>query len=127
MNDPFELKDLLKSCCLGALCCLCSCECWHDYPYIVRNTTPWEITVRYTSYYNTDSVMIGGGEEDTVFISGQGPERCNGPYEHDVTDDLGSFSLSVGDSLFSRRNFLDNDTWFYHDGTYRTYVAGSDF
>ncbi len=108
-----------------------SCDCMYDYTYEVTNNSDSNIKIDLTIDYKTfklDSVFnVNQNETKKLFITDHFIEGCNGPYFLDVSFDLDKFIVSKNDTIFSKKNYLENSSWQYANGFYRTTITNEEF
>jgi hypothetical protein len=109
---------------------LYSCDGIYDYTYIVSNETNFtiQIDVKTKTWEIIDSTFfVEKNRTDTLFIVDHGVEGGNGPHFNHLFEDIDSFIVSIGDTIFSKRNFIEDDEWTYSDGVYSTLITEEEF
>ena len=113
---------------------LCGCECSDSYVFEVRNTSSYTVEISFI-YGVSDSVVVVTGEAPVTICSAQGGlysclmgelEDNEGPQD-DVESLLEFVEVRTADGPLSSRNYLDNDAWFFSEGTFRAYVTDAEF
>lgn len=113
---------------------LCGCECSDSYVFEIRNASSYTVEVSFSNG-GSDSVMVVTGEAPVTICSAQGGlysclmgelEDNEGPQD-EVESLLERIEVRAVDGPSSSRNYLDNDAWFFSEGTFRAYVTDAEF
>jgi len=110
-----------------------SCDPVYDYTYEVTNFTYSEIEVimktsfRVSLESKVEIIKINWDETKVVLVTSHGVEPSEGPYFKDVTWDLDSFVVMKNNIVLSNKDYLDNSSWTYNNGFYRTTVTNAEF
>ncbi len=104
-----------------------SCDYMYDYTYEVTNNSDSNIKIKLKTF-NLDSVFnVNQNEIKILFITHHQVEGSDGPYFKDVSFDLANFIVSKNDTIFSKKDYLNNSSWQYDNGFYRTTITNEEF
>ena len=113
---------------IGLTLFMTSCEYRYNYSYTLTNKTDSQIKV-YVKTFLIDSIYtIAKDSTEMLFIKDHGIESgSKGPYFRKVTEDLDKFTVTINDTLVSKRDYLKNEPWTFNKGDYSTIVTNNEF
>ena len=103
------------------------CEYSYGYSYVVTNKSDAQIKVNIKTFKEDSVYEIGVNESKVLYVTEHGIEGSKGPYFRDVVMDLDVFLVKKNDSLKSKKDYLENDSWNFHKGDYSTTINNDDF
>lgn len=113
--------------CFGLLTGASSCEYSYDYSYTITNKSDDTIKVTIKTNEMDSTIKIGLDESKVLFVTDHGVEGSEGPYFRDVLMDLDVCLVQKADTLKSKHDYLENDSWSFHQGDYSAIVNNKDF
>lgn len=99
----------------------------YNYTYKVTNLSGSGIKIDLKTTEGIDSTYsIDNNEIRILFITNHGLEGPDGPHFTDVSTDLEELIITKNE-IVSKKNYLDNLSWEFSDGTYHSIVTNEEF
>jgi hypothetical protein len=98
---------------------LFGCEYGYDYSYLVINRAGSDIRIHFSTFREDSVMMIPADSSRVIILFSHGIEGPKGPYIADKKVDLDTFEVTIGDSLHTNKNYLDNHSWRFDSGNGR--------
>lgn len=104
-----------------------ACSYSYTYSFELINKASYTVKVDFETNDIDTTYTIDANQSKVILISPGGREGRGGPFYSDVNTFITSLTIGMNDSLYSTKNYLDNNSWDYNEGYYSAVITDSEF